>query len=54
MKVTEEQHDYIENEIFHKISIIQWTDDGFYLDDFISFDEMAKLVDYLRTHNNIK
>lgn len=50
LKATEEQQSFIESSFLEDTSIVQWEDDGIYLDDFISFDEMAKIVDYLRSN----
>ncbi len=52
LKATEEQQSFIESSFLEDTSIVQWEDDGIYLDDFISFDEMAKIVDYLRSNIN--
>lgn len=39
------------NEILWDISIIEWNEDGIYIDDFITFDQMAEVVDYLRSQD---
>ncbi len=50
---TEEQRDHILSILEDsRTSVIQNDDDGIYIDDFISFDDMAKIVDYLRTPND--
>lgn len=37
-----------------RTSIIDQDENGIYIDDYISFDEIAMIVDYLRAKKNIK
>ena len=44
---TEEQQEHIAD-ILQNTSTYELGENGFYIDDFISYEEMAQIVDYLR------
>jgi hypothetical protein len=50
---TKEQKERI-SEILTRTSICDGGDDGIHIDDWVSYDELAALVDYLRSINNPK
>ena len=49
LKTTKEQEEHIESMLSEQISVIDISDDGVYIDDFITYDQMAQVVDYLRS-----
>ena len=46
---TEKQQEHVLSLLHERICIIDQTESGFYIDDFITFDDLAAVVDYLRT-----
>lgn len=50
---TEEQQEHI-TDILQNTSTYGFNKYGFYIDDFISYEEMAQIVDYLRGESNGK
>ena len=49
LKASKEQLEYIEHTILDELSVYGRSETGLCIDDGISFDEMAQIVDYLRT-----
>ena len=43
-----EQKDYIESMLSEQLGVIDIGDCGVYIDNFITYDQMAEVVDYLR------
>lgn len=50
---TKEQQDHL-GELLNDLSVIEGNESGIYLDDFITFEQMATIVDYLRSVNKPK
>lgn len=50
---TEEQQEHIAD-ILQNTSTYELGENGFYIDDFIYYEEMAQIVDYLREESNGK
>lgn len=48
---TEEQQEHIAD-MLQDTSTYGFDKNGFYIDDFISYEEMAQIVDYLREERN--
>lgn len=50
LKTTDKkQEEHIESMLSERIGVIDISDSGVYIDDFITYDQMAEIVDYLRT-----
>lgn len=46
---TEKQQEHVISLLSERLSIIEQNESGIYIDDFITYDDMAVIVDYLRT-----
>ena len=51
---TEKQQEHVLSLLNEQACVIDNSEDGLYIDDFITFDEMAAIVDYLRTSDTMK
>ena len=51
---TEKQQEHVLSLLNEQTCVIDNSEDGLYIDDFITFDEMAAIVDYLRTSDTMK
>lgn len=51
---TEKQQEHVLSLLDEHLGVIDHDENGLYLDDFITFDQMAAIVDYLRTSDTMK
>ena len=51
---TEKQQEHVLSLLHERICIIDQTESGFYIDGVVTFDDMAAVVDYLRTSDTMK
>lgn len=51
---TEKQQEHVLSLLNEQTCVIDNSENGLYIDDFITFDEMAAIVDYLRTSDTMK